>query len=67
MTRRNWEKPSLIVLVKSGPEEYVLEVCKSVHGSGPVNKPIGASGQRCKNKKDETCGACASEGGGTAS
>ncbi|MEI6452749.1 MAG: hypothetical protein WCP98_22750 [Actinomycetes bacterium] len=28
-TRRTWSKPELIVLVRSGPEEAVLESCKS--------------------------------------
>ncbi len=35
-TRRAWSKPELIVLVRSGPEEAVLSVCKLVGGSGPA-------------------------------
>ena len=27
-TRRAWSKPELIVLVRSGPEEAVLDACK---------------------------------------
>ncbi len=29
-TRRAWNKPELIVLVRSGPEEAVLTLCKNV-------------------------------------
>ena len=35
-TKRAWSTPELIVLVRSGPEEAVLVVCKQSHGgAGP--------------------------------
>jgi len=34
-TRRAWSSPELIVLVRSGPEEAVLDLCKSQTVGGP--------------------------------
>ena len=35
-TRRAWSRPELIVIVRSGPEEAVLSVCKTEAAVGPV-------------------------------
>ena len=39
-TRRAWSSPELIVLVRSGPEEAVLDVCKNqqFQSSGPLSE-----------------------------
>jgi hypothetical protein len=36
--KKPWEKPELIVLVRSKPEETVLAVCKNASAAGPLNK-----------------------------
>lgn len=36
--KKAWQKPELIVLVRSKPEEYVLIVCKNAGFAGPLNK-----------------------------
>jgi hypothetical protein len=36
MTRKMWEKPKLVVLVRGRPEEAVLQVCKYNGRTGPV-------------------------------
>lgn len=40
MKKKKWETPELIVVVRSKPEEAVLETCKSDIISGP--KGMGA-------------------------
>jgi len=47
-TRRTWSKPELIVLVRSGPEEAVLNACKSA--TAPA---LGAgTGEGCQGHAD---------------
>jgi len=41
-TRRAWSRPELIVLVRIGPEEAVLTVCKQANVSYPNVHPDGA-------------------------
>ena len=41
--KKEWQKPELIVLVRSKPEENVLGYCKAGNLSGPV-------GEKCKKK-----------------
>ncbi len=36
--KKPWQKPELIVLVRSNPEEAVLIVCKNASAAGPLNK-----------------------------
>jgi hypothetical protein len=36
--KKPWQKPELIVLVRSHPEEVVLAVCKNASAAGPLNK-----------------------------
>jgi len=36
--KKPWQKPELIVLVRSNPEESVLTVCKNASAAGPLNK-----------------------------
>ena len=47
-TRRAWSRPELIVIVRSGPEESVLAVCKVVATGGP-----GASVSACQTGGDQ--------------
>ena len=43
-TRRAWSKPELIVLVRSRPEEAVLNACKVQYQSG-----IGGANDYCNS------------------
>jgi len=56
-TRRAWSKPELIVLVRSGPEEDVLTMCKGDYLTGP-NSYGGACTQDpgCAYPRCETFG-----------
>ena len=37
-TRKTWSRPELIVIVRGGPEEAVLDVCKTAIGIvGPLS------------------------------
>jgi len=36
--KKTWQKPELIVLVRSNPEEAVLITCKNATAAGPLNK-----------------------------
>jgi len=57
--RPRWEKPELIALVRSRPEEGVLAACKTVStGVTP-----GAYAQHCGHMSSGSCGACSSRGG----
>ena len=47
--KKAWQKPELIVLVRSNPEEAVLTVCKNATVAGPLSKKKcnrGAAGCR---------------------
>jgi len=35
--RKNWTKPELIVLIRSNPEEIVLDTCKGTDIDGALN------------------------------
>jgi len=51
-TRRAWSRPELIVLVRSEPEEAVLDGCKYTNpSSGP-----GSYEAKCKTWSGATCG-----------
>jgi hypothetical protein len=39
---KTWQKPQLIVLVRSKPEEAILQACKGV-GSGPYDYDQGCT------------------------
>ena len=43
-TLPRWRRPELIVLVRSRPEEAVLEVCKSNQGRGPLGATCHITG-----------------------
>ena len=47
---KKWEKPQLIVLVRSRPEESVLETCKTGFESGP-----GAGFAGCMQTAGSVC------------
>ena len=42
--RRAWSRPELIVLVRSGPEEAVLSVCKLLAAAGEPGAYTSACG-----------------------
>jgi hypothetical protein len=50
--KKAWEKPQLIVLVRSTPEEAVLTGCKNANVSGP-----GVGAQNC-TPGDVACIEC---------
>lgn len=51
--KKAWEKPALIVLVRSTPEEAILNGCKNANVSGP-----GTGAQNCI-PGDVACIECA--------
>ena len=54
---KTWEKPRLIVLVRSKPEEVVLNACK---GGAPVAGSPNGFNSNC-NDAQPMCGAACSE------
>jgi hypothetical protein len=46
--KKAWQKPELIVLVRSKPEEAVLTVCKNATAAGPLSKKKCNRGSGCK-------------------
>jgi hypothetical protein len=63
MKKKEWERPELIILVKSHPEENVLLHCKT-GGDQVTNQAINTpSGQDCKADTGQ-CGACQSHKAG---
>ncbi len=36
-TKKEWQKPQIIILVRSNPEEAVLTACKNSDFSGPTD------------------------------
>jgi hypothetical protein len=45
--KKPWQRPELIVLVRSKPEEAVLTVCKNASFAGPLNKKKCNRGGGC--------------------
>ena len=43
-TKKHWEKPQLVILVRGESEERVLVVCKSIPGSGKTGAGNAANG-----------------------
>jgi hypothetical protein len=58
--KKRWEKPELIALVRSRPEENVLGHCKT-QSSGAYP---GTWAQHCGHTVKGTCAACQDRGGG---
>ena len=58
--KKSWQKPELIVLVRSNPAEAVLSTCK---GGGQWQTPTGQE-NGCRNSNWAPAGAPASCGGG---
>ncbi len=54
--KKEWSEPELIVLVRSKPEEAVLEACKT--GTAISGNSVLATG--CGNPGGSFCGQCAS-------
>ena len=40
--KKQWQKPELIVLVRSKPEEAVLEICKTLGPSGASSDSVAS-------------------------
>jgi len=52
--KRTWETPKLIALVRSKPQEAVLDVCKFLYvGSEPMEWFPG-----CAHGAEDTCSQC---------
>ena len=60
-----WERPQLIVLAKSTPEESVLLQCKTMNPNNPSNGPEAALQSTCASGAADKCNNCQSraEGG----
>ena len=56
-TRRAWSRPELIVLVRIGPEEAVLTVCKQANVSYHAANP-GTLDQACLDLPGACNGQC---------
>ena len=54
-TRRAWSRPELIVLVRSKPEEAVLNVCTAYLGTGDAG-----SFEYCSRGTEGHCAQCTS-------
>jgi len=52
--RKQWEKPQMIVLGRSKPEEGILAACKSTDGSppGPASKCNPQNPPNCRTIAD---------------
>lgn len=50
MTKKTWQKPKLIILVRGRPEEMVLSACKTSTSSGAAgSKNVGCTRAPCRN------------------
>ena len=59
---KTWEKPKLVVLVRSKPEEAILTTCKLQPGmTGQAGVPL-AQQAGCVNLKDECYWSCSNLG-----
>ncbi len=62
MQKKTWEKPELIVLVRSNAEELVLTHCKTESGGGSALAVDNHHG--CSMAPSDSCGTnCQSRGG----
>ncbi len=69
--KTKWEKPEIVILLRSRPEEEVLTVCKSNNPHSPSSGPLSTYGKCAKkwwqtSTKDSEackCKACRGEGG----
>ena len=57
-TMKTWQKPQLIVLVRSKPEEAILTFCKGTTGNAPNQTNVGCWGTGPGSLS--MCGACES-------
>ena len=55
MTKKLWETPELIVIVRSQPEEAVLETCKFTKQQGG---PTGTGNANCISQGDSGTTFC---------
>ena len=61
--KKKWEKPNLVVLLRSSPEEAVLAICKSNNPNSPSSGPNNSYDKCADGNKAENCNACTGEGG----
>lgn len=54
MEKMQWERPELLVLVRSKPEEAVLANCKTLNGSSKAGN--GSKNGSCQAKTTTNCG-----------
>ena len=61
MSKKKWEKPKLVVLVRGMPEEAILGVCKNagVPNVGPVDQFTS----ECMEAYAPTCSQCSTRSG----
>ena len=50
MEKKAWEKPELVILARSKPEESLLEICKLILSYGPLVSYDG-----CKAVLEDYC------------
>ena len=62
--KREWEKPELIVLVRSMPEEMLGQGCKTPHMPGGPQNTTGGLCTQLATTGNQSCGNCASRDGG---
>ena len=54
-TKKKWVKPELTVLLRSKPEEAVLQACKDISSGSGINGKFGGCGET-------VCFLCVAEG-----
>jgi len=65
--KAKWDKPELVVLLRSRPEEAVLDICKSNNPNSPSGGSISDFAKCATKNTSGNCAACRGEGGGGAS
>jgi len=63
MGKKPWAKPELTVLVRSYPEECILDACKNIGISNPVGTDPGNYEHYCIQAKDYNCPVCYTNSG----
>ncbi len=60
--QKQWEKPTLIILVRGKPEEAVLTACK-LEVAGSIGAIHASLVHGCSDRLDGNCSNCQSRGG----
>ena len=56
MSKKKWEKPELVVLVRGRPEEAILDICKNT--GVPNVGPFDHHSSECMEGAGPTCNVC---------